>query len=231
MDWGAACAAVIPCLNEQETIGPVVKAVREQLPTVIVVDDGSADDTAAIAREAGAIVLKNACTLGKGAALQAGWAHGRKTGCQWALSMDGDGQHSPGDISMFLRCAERTGAPLVIGDRMSEAARIPLIRRWVNRWMSRQLSNLTGQLLPDSQCGFRLMNLEEWARLPVRARYFEIESEVLVLFAKAGLAIEFVPIQAIYKQEQSKIHPLRDTVRWLSWYREAKHRGLDRLKN
>jgi glycosyltransferase involved in cell wall biosynthesis len=225
MDWGAACAAVIPCLNEEATIGPLVGAVREQLPTVIVVDDSSTDDTAVIARKAGAIVLENRSTLGKGAALQIGWAQARKSGFRWSLAMDGDGQHSPGDIPSFLRCAERTSAALIIGDRMGKASQIPFLRRWVNRWMSRQLSNLTGRFVPDSQCGFRLMNLEDWARLPVRTRYFEIESEVLFLFAKAGLAIEFTPIQVIYKQEQSKIHPLRDTVRWLRWYREAKRRG------
>lgn len=224
MDWRAACAAVIPCLNEQAAIGSLVGAVREQLPTVFVVDDGSTDNTTAIARKAGAIVLQNQTTLGKGAALQIGLAQARKSGCRCALTMDGDGQHSPDDISLFLRCAERTSAALIIGDRMGQASRIPLVRRWVNRWMSRQLSNLTGRFLPDSQCGFRLINLEDWARLPVQVRYFEIESEVLFLFAKSGLTIEFVPVQVIYKQEKSKIHPLRDSVRWLRWYRRARRR-------
>ena len=224
MDWKAACAAVIPCLNEQAAIGSLVGAVRKQLPTVFVVDDGSADDTAAIARKAGAIVLQNRPTLGKGAALELGLAQARKSGYRWALTMDGDGQHSPDDISSFLGCAERTSAALIIGDRMGQASRIPLVRRWVNRWMSRRLSNLTGRLLPDSQCGFRLIDLEDWARLPIQARYFEIESEVLFLFANAGLTIEFVPVQVIYKEEKSKIHPLHDSVRWLRWYRQARRR-------
>jgi glycosyltransferase involved in cell wall biosynthesis len=225
MDLRAACAAVIPCLNEQAAIGAVVASVRQELPRIIVVDDGSTDDTAAICRSSGAFVLRNGTTLGKGAALQLGLAYARQSGCRWALTMDGDGQHSTGDISSFFGCAARTSAALIIGDRMGHASQIPFIRRWVNRWMSRRLSNLTGRFLPDSQCGFRLVNLDDWARMTIEVSYFEIESEMLFRFAKAGLAIEFVPIQVIYKKERSKIHPLRDTVRWLRWYARAR-RGI-----
>jgi glycosyltransferase involved in cell wall biosynthesis len=224
MDWRAACAAVIPCFNEGVAIGALVTGIREQLPRVIVIDDGSSDDTAAVARRAGAMVLENGTTLGKGAALQVGWTQATKLGALWALNMDGDGQHCPADIPSFLQCADRGTAALIVGNRMNQPSRIPLVRRWVNRWMSRRLSNLTRQLLPDSQCGFRLMNLEAWRGLPVQAKHFEIESEMLVLFASAGLGIEFIPIQVIYKQEQSKIHPLRDTVRWLRWYQQARRR-------
>lgn len=224
MDWRAACAAVIPCLNEQAAIGPLVESVRRHVPKVIVVDDGSADATAACAKNAGAEVLRTPINLGKGAALRTGWSHARARGFTWALTMDGDGQHSPEDIPKFFEGAEGASATLVIGDRMSQAGRIPLVRRWVNRWMSRQLSGLTGRFLPDSQCGFRLMNLEHWERLPICARHFEIESEVLFVWARAGWGIAFVPVQAIYKLEHSKIHPLRDTVRWWRWYRAARAR-------
>jgi glycosyltransferase involved in cell wall biosynthesis len=224
MDWRAACAAVIPCVNEQNAIGPLIGDVREHLPRVVVVDDGSSDDTGTIARAAGAVVIRNDKTLGKGAALQRGLGQVQQMGCRWALTLDGDGQHCPGDIPGFLKCAESTGASLIVGNRMGQTERMPRIRLWVNRWMSRRLSKLTNRSLPDSQCGFRLMNLEAWARLPIQASHFEIESEVLALFAGAGLAIEFTPVQVIYKQEHSKIHPLRDTFRWLKWYRRAKRR-------
>jgi glycosyltransferase involved in cell wall biosynthesis len=222
MDWRAACAAVIPCFNEAAAIGPLVEALRCSLPTVLVVDDGSSDETSTRAQNAGAVVLKHPATLGKGAALQTGWAYARQHGYRWVLTMDGDGQHAPGDSSAFFQCAERTSAALVVGNRMGQASRIPWLRRWVNRWMSRQLSKITGQPLPDSQCGFRLMKLEDWARLPIFTSHFEIESEVLLAFSKAGLAIEFVPIQVIYKAEKSKIHPWRDTIRWLRWWRRAR---------
>jgi glycosyltransferase involved in cell wall biosynthesis len=224
MDWRAACAAVIPCLNEEAVIGALVEAVRRQLPAVFVIDDGSTDATARLARAAGATVLKNPAGPGKGAALRTGWQQAYQNHFRWALAMDGDGQHSPEDIPALLQCAESTGASLICGNRMGQASGMPPLRRWVNLWMSRRLSVLTGQSLPDSQCGFRLMDLEHWSRLPIHARHFEIESEVLFLFAQAGLSIRFVPVATVYKQERSKIHAWRDSLRWLRWYRQARRR-------
>jgi glycosyltransferase involved in cell wall biosynthesis len=188
----------------------------------LVVDDGSNDGTQRAAQQAGARVRRHKITRGKGAALQSGWRCASESGFGWALSLDGDGQHSPDDIPAFFRCADRTSAALVVGNRMAEQAQMPWVRRLVNRWMSRQLSKLAGQNLPDSQCGFRLMNLRAWAGLSIETQNFEIESEILLAFLKAGHKVEFVPIRAIYKTEQSKIHPWRDTVRWWSWWRRVR---------
>jgi glycosyltransferase involved in cell wall biosynthesis len=187
-----------------------------------VVDDGSKDETAPRATESGAIVLRHARTMGKGAALQTGLTHAIKQGYRWGLMMDGDGQHSPQDIPGFLQCAERAEVSLVVGNRMSQASRIPYIRRWVNRYMSWQISRLVRLELPDSQCGFRLVKLRDWERLSIRTTHFEIESEMLVSFAKAGFVVEFIPIRVIYKAERSKIHAWRDTVRWLRWWRQTR---------
>ena len=222
MDWRAVCAAVIPCLNEEAAIKPLVTGVRRHVTTVFVVDDGSTDGTATSARTAGATVLRHTTSLGKGAALGTGWAKARDSGFTWALTLDGDGQHAPQDIPSFFNACERSSARLVVGNRMHQAHRIPWLRRCVNVWMSQQISMLADCELPDSQCGFRLMNLEDWARLPVTASHYEIESEVVLLFARAGLAIEFVPIEAIYRDERTKIRPWRDTMRWLRWRREAR---------
>ena len=227
MDWRAACAAVIPCLNEEQAIGPLVQAVRRCLPTVFVVDDGSSDQTAGRAEQAGALVLRHPVSLGKGRALNTGWARAREQGFCWALTLDGDGQHAPEDIPLFFECAELRGGSLVVGNRMSGPSGMPLVRRWVNRWMSWQISKLAGRCLPDSQCGFRLMDLRQWQRLLLVTEHFEVESEVLFAFARAGLVIEFIPVRVIYKQEQSKIHPWRDTLRWLRWRRNAR-RSLSR---
>ncbi|HLH52226.1 MAG TPA: glycosyltransferase family 2 protein [Verrucomicrobiae bacterium] len=222
MHWQAACAAVVPCLNEEATIGSVVQAVRHFLPNVFVIDDGSSDATARAAEEAGAVVLKHNRVLGKGRALHTGWSHVRARGFDWALNLDGDGQHCPADIPALVGCAEASPVSLVVGNRMHNPGEMPVIRRLVNRWMSRQISALCGHQIPDSQCGFRLMNLHDWARLQVEAEHFEIESDVIVAFARAGLGIGFVPVRVIYKREHSKIHPLRDTVRWLRWRRTAR---------
>src|SRR6185437_15528744 len=224
MNWTTDCAVVIPCLDEAPRIEQVVRAVRCQVPNILVVDDGSRDDTGAVASRAGAEVLQHNQPRGKGAALQTAWKHAHKRGFKWALTMDGDGQHSPADVRKFFDAADRTGAELVAGNRMEQPIGMPRVRRWVNRWMSKRISALAGMPLPDSQCGFRLMNLKTWATLAPAATHFEIESDVLLAFASRGCLIEFVPIQVIYRTEQSKIHPLRDTLRWFRWWWQARQR-------
>ena len=225
MDWSSQCAAVIPCSNEAAHIGPIVSAVRKHLPAVIVVDDGSADGTAAQATLAGAEVQSHPFNRGKGAALRTGWRRATERGLRWALTMDGDGQHAPDDIPAFLQCAESTGAALVIGTRMGRSAGMPWLRRQVNRWMTRRLSALAGTALADSQCGFRLVNLEALAATTLATDRFEIESELLLAFIAAGRKVEFVPIQVIYRSSPSRIHPLVDSGRWLRWWFARRRTG------
>src|SRR5262249_55589615 len=132
----------------------------------------------------------------------------------WALTMDGDGQHSPADIPLFLQAAQPGHAALVVGNRLAEPNGMPRVRLLVNRWLSRQLSRRAGQTLPDSQCGFRLVQLQAWSQLRLETAHFEVESEMLLAFVTAGWPVAFIPIQVIYKSQQSKIHPLVDTCRW-----------------
>ena len=231
MNWTACCAAVIPCLNEAGTIESVVRGVRRHLPSVFVIDDGSTDNTGARARSAGARVIRNPAPTGKGRALDAGWTAAREAGFDWVLCLDGDGQHAAGDIPAFLDCAARTAATLVVGNRMSQPQGMPWLRRQVNRWMSRRLSRLCGQWMPDSQNGFRLLNLAEWTPPVAGASHFEIESEVLLACLASGHRVEFVPITVIYDSERSKIRPWRDTVRWFRWWRGAARRYRQRSGN
>jgi len=116
---------VIPCFNEGASIAAVVAAARRQFPRVLVVDDGSTDDTAARAQSAGAQVVRHAKNLGKGAALRTGLAQARQQGFEWAFTLDGDGQHAPDGIPAFLECAGQTGALLVVGNRMPTRAPFP----------------------------------------------------------------------------------------------------------
>jgi glycosyltransferase involved in cell wall biosynthesis len=222
MDWGRHCSAVIPCLDEADTIESLVRQVQAHLPTVIVVDDGSTDTTADLARRAGAVVLRHNTPHGKGAALVRGWIHARSAGFAWTLTLDGDGQHAPRDIPTLLNCAQITGARLVVGNRMANPVGMPWLRRHVNLWMSRRLSRLLHRNLPDSQNGFRLMHLDTWASLDIQADHFEIESEILCKFARAGHPIQFAPVQVIYRKERSKIRPLQDSLRWFRWYQQTR---------
>jgi len=225
VNWPAECAVVIPCRNEEAGIAGLVREVRQHLPLVLVVDDNSEDETAARAAEAGAQVVRRTENPGKGAALKAGVTAALARRCDWVMTLDGDGQHRPEDIPAFLRRAEETGAALVVGNRMHRAEAMPWLRRGVNRWMSRRLSELAGRILPDSQCGFRLINLRAWTGLVLETDHFEIESEVLVAFVVAGHRVEFVPIQVIGRGRRSHIQPVRDTWRWLRWWGRVR-RGL-----
>ena len=219
MPGPTTCAVVIPCFNEGVSIAALVREVRQYLPVVMVVDDGSTDDTAAQAAAAGATVFSHARNLGKGAALKTGLSGALTRGFGWVLTLDGDGQHSPQDVPAFLGCGEQTNARLVVGNRMHNPQAIPWLRRQVNRWMSRRLSERAGQLLPDSQCGFRLINLKVWAGMALETDHFEIESEMLLAFVRAGYRVKFVPIQVVGRGRSSHIRPLADSLRWWKWWR------------
>lgn len=192
------------------------------IPLVLVVDDGSPDETARLAAEAGADVLRQAENRGKGAALRKGLQAAFDAGCEYAITMDGDGQHDPADLAQFVAAADGGEVDLVVGNRMAAPQSMPWLRRWVNRWMSRRISRLAGRPLPDTQCGYRLVRLSAWRELDLQTTRFEIESEMLLSFVAAGLRVEFVPVRTIYKTEQSKIHPVRDTIRWFRWWRQVK---------
>jgi len=216
------CAAVIPCFNEGRTIDGLVRHVLQHVGKVIVVDDGSTDSTPEMAGSAGAQVLSMASNSGKGAALVHGLRAAADLGFDYAVTMDGDGQHDPDDLPGFLDIAESNGADLVVGNRMTNTAAMPWVRRIVNRWMSGRISRLAGVELPDTQCGYRLIRLSVWRELTFSSTGFEIESEMLFAFVQANRRIRFIPVQTVYKSEQSKIHPVRDTIRWLRWWQQAK---------
>jgi len=214
---GEPTAAIVPCLNEAAFIGAVVTGVRAWVDRVLVVDDGSSDATSAVARAAGAEVLRLRSRSGKGAALAAGWHQAARWGVEWVLLLDGDGQHDPADAPSFFE-AGRTGARLVIGNRMTTPATMPWLRRRTNEWVSRRLSSLGGIHLPDALCGYRLVHLGSLLELGLHSRNYEIESEMTVAFARRGHPIAFVPVRTRYGFERSKISPLRDTWRWFRWY-------------
>lgn len=220
----------MPACNEAAAIRHVVQQARAFLPDVIVVDDGSTDQTGDLARQAGAQVITQQRS-GKGAALQAGFKAAAEAGFRWAIAMDGDGQHDPDDIPRFLQAADDGAARMIVGSRFHNLAAIPWLRRQVNRWMSSQICGFCGTDLLDTQCGFRMLDLHAWSQLPVSASRFEIESELLVRFCSAGYRVASVPVAVRYGSERSKINPLPDTIRWLAWWlrirRELAHTAHD----
>lgn len=225
-----ACIAVIPAYREADTIGEVVRRIRDLGLSVIVVDDGSDDATAEIAFSAGATVLRHSTNLGKGAALQTGIRAALEAQAEWIITLDGDGQHDPADLPALLDTAQRGAFDIVCGNRMANPRGMPWIRRATNHLMSRWISRATGQEIPDSQCGFRAYRAGLLQDLQCKTSHFEWESEVLVRASALGARIGSCPIRTIYGQEQSKIRPIRDTLRfWRMW--RALRRELRQSRN
>jgi glycosyltransferase involved in cell wall biosynthesis len=215
--------AIIPAYCEERFIGQVVRQVLKYVRTALVVDDGSTDDTATEAETAGAQVIRHSTNLGKGAALKTGLRYAVSIEADFFLFLDGDGQHDPAEIPAFIDAINRSNAGLVIGNRMLNLESMPFIRRWTNRFMSWQIGRICKLPIPDSQCGFRLARKELQPVLMAPSNRFEFESESLILAARRGVRLSFVPIRTIYTDQHSKIQPIRDTMRYFRLIR--KYRG------
>jgi len=195
--------ALIPGHNEAPRVGPVVRDARAHLP-VLVVDDGSSDDTAAVAEAAGADVLRQAPNQGKGAALRAGFRRALDEGWEAALTLDADGQHDPAETPKFLAAwhgpdatGEAARPDLVIGRRDFRA--MPPLRRLANSLGRLTLRWALGVTILDNQSGYRLISRRVMeAMVDSRESGFEFEVEMIATCVRRGWAIGWVPIRTIY---------------------------------
>jgi glycosyltransferase involved in cell wall biosynthesis len=211
--------ALIPAFDEAPYISQVVEGAKQHIETVVVIDDGSTDQTAQFARAAGANCLQSPRNCGKASALRAGIEFARAQNFTHVITLDGDGQHLPEDIPGVLRVAEETGADLVIGTRSFDPARMPRSRYYSNTIGSRIASLLVGRRIHDSQSGFRLLRLDKLHGTKLRSRFYEFEMEILIKMARSGCSIAQAPIRTVYEEGQarSKMKPVRDTVRVCLW--------------
>lgn len=209
-------AALIPCYFEERFIRDVATRVLTQLDTVLVVDDGSTDGTEANARASGAEVIRHSVNQGKGAAIKTGLkVLSELPAIEYALILDGDGQHAPEEIPRFLAAGNAEDAQMFVGNRMSDVEKMPFVRKLTNWFMSSQISRVCGQPVPDSQCGFRMIHRDLLpAMVAIGTTKFDYETEMLVVASRRGCRIGAVPISTIYGDEKSKIHPVRDTIRF-----------------
>jgi glycosyltransferase involved in cell wall biosynthesis len=213
-------AAIIPAYREEKHISDVIRRTREQLDHVLVVDDGSSDKTAQCARDAGAEVIVHNKNRGKGEAIKTGLRHWLDRQFIYVIILDADGQHLPEEIERFIGAAA-LGADrsVFLGNRMNNLTAMPFVRRIVNRYMSNRISRTCGQEIPDTQCGFRMLDRQLIPELLVGARRFDYETEMLIIASRKGYRIESVPITTVYSDEVSSIHPVRDTLRFFKLMR------------
>ena len=206
---------LIPTYNESKAIGKLVTLVRKWGLDVLVVDDGSQDNTAGIAREKDAAVIEHKKNMGKGASLKAGFEYALRNGYEAVVIMDGDGQHNPEDIGRFIKSAETTDSDLIVGNRMNNPRAMPFVRRITNRWMSNYISRICGQEIPDTQCGFRLIKRRVIEKVRLISSKYETESEILIRAGRDNFKITSIPIKSVYNNEVSTIHPLVDSFRFI----------------
>lgn len=212
--------ALIPGYQEGPRIGQVVERAREHLP-VVVVDDGSTDDTASRSEAAGATVLRQAPNAGKGTALRTGFHYALERGAAAVVTLDADGQHDPAEIPLFLAQFEATRPELIIGCR--DFAAMPPIRRLSNTLGTWVFSTAVGRHVPDNQSGYRLVGRRLMdALLDSTEGGFEFEVEMIARCIALGLPLTTVPIRTIYAGEPSHIRPWHHATEFLRASRGAR---------
>ena len=204
--------AVIPTYNNGGTVADVVRGVLRQGLPVIVVDDGSTDDTAQRLEGLEIDRIRHARNQGKGRALKTGLEEARRLGYRFALTLDADGQHDPADIPALVAAAgPRT---LVIGSRNLTAEGMPAGNTFANRFSNFWFTVQTGRKLPDTQTGFRVYPLEDLPSLRLLTSRYEAELALLVFSAWKNLRIVPVPVRVYYPEDRvSHFRPFADFFR------------------
>lgn len=195
---GRRIIVAIPCLNEERNIGSLVIQARRWASEVVVVDDGSTDETALIAEEAGATVIRHAENQGKGAALNSAFGVALGRDADVLVVMDGDGQHRAEGIPNVAAPVLKGEADIVVGSRHLQEGGIPRVRR-VGQTMVTAATNLgSGVNVTDSQSGFRAFSRKALESMTFSSRGFAVESEMQFLALDRGLVVVEVPIEAVY---------------------------------
>lgn len=196
---------IIPAYNEEQTIEKVVRDVKKY-SDVLVVNDGSIDQTAPLARNTGAKIVSHSKNMGKGAAIKTGLKNAIKGDYDLMVLLDGDGQHDPQYIPLLLDGIK--DADVIIGSRFFgvNKPKMPPHRRLSNGITTRLIRYVTGYHITDSQCGFRVIS-KKAAPLFVGISYndYVYESEVLCKASENNLVVGERPIECIYGNEKSYV--------------------------
>jgi len=207
---------LITAYNEQDTIGNIIHEIKKIIDDVIVVDDGSIDNTVRIARESGAKVISHHKNQGKGAALKTGFNYAKSYGYDGVITMDGDGQHLPSELDNFLTIIENDDPDIILGNRMDNTRGMPLHRMLTNIFTSKIISRRAHQLIKDSQCGYRYISTEVLSSIILKTKRFDSENELLMRASWKGFKIDHIPISTVYFiKRESRIKPVRDTWRFI----------------
>ncbi len=193
--------AIIPCYNEEATIGSIIIRAKNFVDEVLVIDDGSNDHTVSIAKGAGATVITHKSNLGKSAGIKTGFKYALNNNYDYIITLDGDAQHDPSEIPLLLNNLINNGHDITLGVRFGENTEMPLWRKFGKRVLDYTTSFGSGGLVTDSQCGFRAFNKKAVENiLPrLKGQSFSVESEQLIRAHETGLKINSERISCKYK--------------------------------
>ncbi len=208
---------IIPAYNEEDKIGLLLKRISKLFPLtkVLVVDDGSTDNTHLIVKDAGVNLISQPTNLGKGMALKKGFEFAIDKGYHAVITMDSDLQHNPSEIPKFLS-AFTEGADLIIGTRHPSLKEMPFVRFLVNHTTSLVASLLSGIRVRDSQSGYRLLSSDLLRKLDIETYRFQTETEIIIKAARLGYRVKEIPVETLYPDKtRSHINPIIDTIRFI----------------
>lgn len=215
---GERIVVLIPAFNAARTVGDVVRAAKQEMSDVVVIDDGSIDETGSVATAAGAKVVRHEHNRGKGGALKTGFQYAVDNGYDCVITLDADGQHLPREIPKFVEARANTGGDLIIGGRAHLFAGMLPRRRMANRFSAWMIGRLSKTGVSDSQSGFRLYSARLLRGVRLRSEGFDLESEVIVRAGRGGFKVLTIPIDLGFVDGLSTSHykPLKDTLR-IAW--------------
>lgn len=192
---------VIPGFNEGRVIANTIASIGEWLPNVVVVDDGSSDNTGEEALRAGARLVRHAINLGQGAALETGIRYALLQDAQCIITFDADGQHRPKDIEIVLSVARENSADVVLGSRfLGTTSNMPATRRWLLKVATAYTRFATGLRLTDAHNGLRLFNRKAAEQLRIRQNRMAHASELLDWLGSSRLRVVEAPVSIVYTE-------------------------------
>lgn len=204
---------LIPAFNARDTLGAVLKKIEPLKSDIIVVDDGSSDETKRFALKNGVQLLEHPRNLGKGAALRTGFQYILQRDYRVVITLDADGQHDPAEIPLLLKIFESLKPDILIASRAMEFDKMTFLRRFWNRLGVKAVSRLCHSDITDSQSGFRLIRTEVLRVVKLSTSGFETELELLIKACKKGFSVLSVPINTprIDGTSSSHFRPVADT--------------------
>jgi len=210
-------AVLIPAYNACRSLSELIDRLKNfsKPRDIIVVNDGSSDGTAKIAEESGVTLINQEINKGKGEALRTGFEYVVRHGYDCVVTIDADLQHRPEELTLFTGRLQNGSIDLIIGTRDFSFKNMPFDRVLTNFVSSVILTLLSGQIIRDSQSGYRLISCQILKKIELKCRKYDLESEILIKAGRKGFKIGEVTIATVYEGSKSFINPFIDTGRFI----------------